>query len=328
MASTIGEDADAGSGSGSAAVATGRRRGRACPGARIGGGDGAVLTLPAVDAHQQFWDPEWAHHHPLAPELATFRRTFGPDDLLPELELEGMTGSVLVQALPSLSETHELLALAAALPFVLGVVGWLDLTRPDVAEVIDELRAGPGGGRLVGLCHCLHDEVDGEWLARADVRRGLAAVAAAGLPFDIAVRTPALPAVYRAAESLPNLRFVLDHLARPPIASGDLTAWGRAMLTLAELPNVHAKLSGLVTEADWHTWCIDDLRHPVELAVDAFGAERLMLGSDWPRCLLAGSYSDAIESVRYLVAELTAYEQAEIRGGTAARVYRLDLARA
>ena len=120
------------------------------------------------------------------------------------------------------------------------------------------------------------------------------------------------------------MSFVLDHLAGPPIASGDLSAWGRALLPLAELPNVSAKISGLVTEADWLTWSIDDLRHPVELAVDAFGPIRLMLGSDWPVCLLAGSYTDAIDSVRYMLAELPVHEQDEIRGGTAVRIYRLD----
>ncbi len=234
-----------------------------------------------------------------------------------------MTGSVLVQTSSSTAETAELLELVAAWPFVLGVVGWADLARPDLAEVIAGLRAGPGGGSLVGLGHRVEDEDDPGWLARPDVRRGLATLAAGGLAFDVAVRTRELAATLAVARDLPELTVVLHHLARPPIASGDLAPWGRALLALAELPNVVAKVSGLVTEAEWHTWSIDDLRHPVELAVDAFGAERLMLGSDWPRCLLAGSYGDAIDSVRYLVADLSAHEQAQIDGLTAARVYRL-----
>ena len=206
------------------------------------------------------------------------------------------------------------------------MVGWLDLSRAGVGAAIEGLRASPGGSRLVGLQHRICDEADVAWLARPDVRRGLAAVARAGLAFDVLARTQELPAVTAAARALPDLHFVLVHLAGPPIASGDLTDWGRALLPLAELPNVSAKLSGLVTEADWHTWSIDDLRHPVELALDVFGPERLMLGSDWPNCLLAGSYSDVIDSVRYLVAELPEHEQADIRGGTAARVYRLSVA--
>jgi L-fuconolactonase len=282
-----------------------------------------VLTLPTIDAHHYFWDPGRREYPWLSGDLADLQRAFGPDDLQPELESEGITGSILIQTLPSLEETRELLAVAQDTPFILGVVGWVDLSAPDVAAAITGLRDGPGGERLVGLRHRVHDEVDADWLVRDDVRRGLAAVAAAGLAFDLTVRTRELPAAIATARALPGLRFVLDHLARPPIASGDLTTWGRALLAMAELPNVSAKLSGLVIEADRRTWSIDDLRHPVELAVDAFGPRRLMLGSDWPVCLLAGSYSDAIAPLRYLVAELPAHEQAEIHGGTAARVYRL-----
>jgi L-fuconolactonase len=285
-----------------------------------------LLTLPAIDAHHYFWDPGRRDYPWLGGGLAPLRRAFGPDDLRPELELEGLAGSVLVQTLPSTEESRELLALADSVPFVLGVVGWVDLTADGVAAAIEDLRAGPGGRHLVGLRHRVHDEIDADWLCREDVRRGLAEVDAAGLAFDLLVRTRESPAAVATARALPTLRFVLDHLAKPPIASNDLTAWGRALLALAELPNVSAKLSGLVTEADWRTWSIDDLRHPVELAIDAFGPRRLMLGSDWPMCLLAGSYSDAIDAVRYLVAELPAHEQAEIRGGTAARVYRLGRA--
>ncbi len=284
-------------------------------------------ATPHIDAHLHFWDRSgrdvW-----LAEDLGRLGRPFGPDDLRAELELEGMSGTVVVQASSSTAETAELLARSSSLPFVLGVVGWADLTRPDLGDVVDDLRAGPCGRCLVGFTHRVDEEPDPGWLARADVRRGLAALSERGLVFDLAVGTRELPAALDAARALPDLVFVLHHLGRPPIASGDLTAWGRAILALAELPNVAAKLSGLMTEADWRTWSIDDLRHPVELAVDAFGAGRLMLGSDWPRCLLAGSYGDAIASVRYLVAELSAHEQAEIDGLTAARVYRLAAARA
>ena len=287
-------------------------------------GFAAVLSVPFIDAHQHFLDPLRTAYPTLPVQLVSQQRTFGPEDLRPELELHDISGTVLVQILPSMEESRELLTLADSVPFVLGVVAWVDLTSPDVGTAIEALRASPGGRHLVGLRHRIHTEADASWLARDDVRRGLATVEAAGLVFDLLVRTRELPAAAEAARALPNLRFVLDHLARPPIASGALAAWGRALLALAESPNVSAKLSGLVTEADWHTWSIDDLRHPVELAVDAFGAGRLMLGSDWPLCLLAGSYSDAIDCVRYLVAELPAHEQADIRGGTAARVYRLD----
>ena len=282
-----------------------------------------MLIPPAIDAHHNFWDPT-SHDYPwLAESRASLRRPDGPDDLLPELSTEHMHGSVLVQTLPSTEETAELLAIAERAPFVRGVVGWVDLTADDVATRIDELRAGPGGELLVGLRHRVFDEPDPLWLRRPEVRRGLAAVQQAGLVFDLQVRTRELPAAAAVARAMPDLHFVLDHLACPPINSGDLSAWGRALLPLAGMPNVSAKLSGLVTEADWHTWSIDDLRHPVELAVDAFGPQRLMLASDWPTCLLAGAYSDAIDAVRYLLAELTRQEQDRIRGGTAVDVYDL-----
>jgi L-fuconolactonase len=282
-----------------------------------------MTSPPVIDAHQHFLDAGRTYPA-LPPSLTASRQGFGPDDLRPELERHGITGTVLVQLLPSLDESRDLLALAQHVPYVLGVVAWVDLTAADVEEAVAGLRAGPGGTLLVGLRHRVHAESDAGWLAREDVRRGLRAVAAAGLVFDLLIRTRELPVAVDTARSLPDLRFVLDHLARPPIATGALAPWGRALLALAEAENVSAKLSGLVTEAEWHTWSIDDLRHPVELAVDAFGPTRLMVGSDWPLCLLAGSYSDAIDAVGYLTAELSAHDRAEIRGGTAARVYDLD----
>jgi L-fuconolactonase len=282
-----------------------------------------VTSPPVIDAHHHFLD-EGRAYPALPPELTGLPQSFGPDDLRPELERHGITGTVLVQLLPTIHESRDLLAIGQDTPYVLGVVAWVDLTAPGVGEAIADLRAGPGGELLVGLRHRVHAEVDAGWLAREDVRRGLRAVSAAGLAFDLLIRTRELPVAVETAYALPDLRFILDHLARPPIASGALAAWGRALLALAEAPNVCAKLSGLVTEAEWHTWSIDDLRHPVELAVDAFGPSRLMVGSDWPLCLLAGSYSDAIDAVGYLTAELPAHERAEIRGGTAARVYGLD----
>jgi L-fuconolactonase len=285
-----------------------------------------MLSRPVIDAHHSFWDPTSREYPWMVGPYASLRRPYGPDDLRPELLLESISGSVLVQTLPTEDESVDLLALAARVPFVRGVVGWVDLAAPDVAERIETLRAGPGGELLVGVRHRVQDEPDPRWLLREDVQLGLAAVAERGLVVDLQVGTRELPATRAICATMPELRFVLDHLASPPIASGDLSAWGRELLTLAELPNVSAKLSGLVTEADWHTWSIDDLRHPVELALDTFGPHRLMLGSDWPTCLLAGAYSDAIDAIRCLLAELSQHQQDEIRGGTAVHVYRLGAA--
>ena len=283
-----------------------------------------MLSVPAIDAHAHLVHPARSLDPALAGDLGALQRTFGPADLHDELAEEGIGGAIVVQLTPTLDETRDLLALAAEMPILLGVIGWIDLTRPDVAAVIESLRAERGGGWLVGLRHRVHAEADPDWLGRDDVRRGLAAVEAAGLVFDLLVRTRELAAATRLARTCPGLRLVLDHLARPPIASGDLAEWARALLAFAECPNVSAKLSGLVGQAARHTWSIDDLRHAVELAVDAFGPERLMVGSDWPICLLAGTYGDAVSSIRILVAELPAHDQADIMGGTATRMYRLD----
>lgn len=268
-----------------------------------------MLHVPVIDAHHHFGGPTPTDAH-------------GPDALWPELQAERVSGTILAVGESSVGRTLELLALAATVPWVRGVVGWVDLTD-DVMGQIEGLRRAPGGALLVGVRLSLTAATDRGWLERDDVRRGLAVVGKAGLTVDLAVRTRELPAAARICATLPHMRFVLEHLGCPPIASGDLSAWGRSLLELAELPNVSASLSGLVAEADPRTWSIDDLRHPVELAVDAFGPERLMLGSDWPDCLAAGTYADVIDAMRYLLAELPAHELEAIRGTTAVRVYQL-----
>jgi L-fuconolactonase len=283
-----------------------------------------MSSAPAIDAHAHLVDPARRSDPDVAARLGGLDDGFGPDQLSSVLAEEGFDGTILVQLTPSTAETVDLLAAAADSAIVLGVVGWVDLTAPGVGAAIEALRGAPGGERLVGLRHRVHAEPDADWLGRLDVRRGLAAAADAGLVFDLSVRTRELPAAVDVARALPALRLVLDHLARPPIASGDITQWARALLALAEQPGVSATISGLVGLAAPRTWSIDDLRHPVELALDAFGPERLMVGSDWPLCLSAGTYGDAIDTVRFLLADLSAHEQADILGGTAVRVYRLD----
>jgi L-fuconolactonase len=283
-----------------------------------------MASPPVIDAHQHFWDPA-GNAAPPWPGMAAgpLRQAYAPADLAPELELERVSGTVAVAATVSTAETARLLALAAETAFVRGVVGGIDLGGDRVDADIASLRRGTGGDLLVGLVLPAQEPTDIGRLRQAATRRALGAVGEAGLAVDIDASPAALPAVLALCRSLPAVPFVLDHLGRPPIADGDLSSWGGGLLPLADLPNVSAKLSGLVLGADWHTWSIDDLRHPVELAIDAFGPSRLMLGSAWPACLVAGTYSDAIDAVRYLTAELSTIAQDEIRGGTAAHVYHL-----
>jgi L-fuconolactonase len=289
---------------------------------------GATGDTTRVDAHHHLWpEPTPAEFPWMTDELAAIRRPFTPDDLAPVLATAGIRATVLVQTRSSVAETETFLATAAAHPFIAGVVGWVDLTDPGIADGIARLRSLPGGDRLVGIRHQVHDEPDPAWLRRADVRQGIAAVGAAGLAYDFLVRTRELPAAVDTAMALPHVRFVLDHLAKPPIAAdGDaLAAWAHAIRRLGALPNVAAKLSGLVTEADWGSWTVDDLAGPVRVALEAFGPERLLFGSDWPVCLVAASYERVVDaSIRALDrAGLTRSERGAVLGENAIDAYRL-----
>lgn len=256
-------------------------------------------------------------------DVAAIRRPFLVADLERAVAATGVTATVVVQAATAVEETRALLEMAAGDGPVTGVVGWVDLTAPDVAEALAALREGPGGERLVGIRHPAHDEPDPRWLCRADVRRGLAAVAGAGLPHDLLVRTRELPAAVETARALDGAAFILDHLGKPPLAGGDVDAWSIAFDDLAACGNVTAKVSGLVTEARWDSWETADLRTVVDRALDRYGPDRLMFGSDWPVCLLAADYEAVVQAARDCCAGLTAAERHAVFGATARRVYDL-----
>ncbi|MDT0469545.1 amidohydrolase family protein [Streptomyces gibsoniae] len=282
---------------------------------------GAAVT---VDAHHHVWDlsvrdQDWITGSALAP----LRRNFTLADLAPEARAAGVDRTVLVQTVTVAEETPEFLALAEEHPLVAGVVGWTDLTEPGVAETLARLRALPGGAHLRGIRHQVQGEPDPEWLLRADVRRGLAAVADAGLVYDLVVLPRQLPACARAAAANPGLTFVLDHLGKPPIASGALEPWASQVRALAALPNTVCKLSGMVTEADWTAWTPADLRPYADTVLDAFGPERIMFGSDWPVCTPAASYGEVLRTAEQLTQGLGADDRAQVFEGTARRVYRL-----
>ncbi|WEH38390.1 amidohydrolase family protein [Streptomyces sp. AM 2-1-1] len=284
------------------------------------------MAVPAaiVDAHHHVWDlsvrdQEWI----TGEELAPLRRTFTLADLEPEARAAGVRATVLVQTVAVAEETPELLALAHGSDLVAGVVGWTDLTAPDVAGALAALRALPGGDRLTGIRHQVQGERDPRWLLRPDVLRGLAAVADARLAYDLIVRPHQLPAARAAAELVPGLTFVLDHAGKPPVAEGVLTPWADDLRALAALPHTVCKLSGLVTEADPRRWRDQDLRPYTDVLLDAFGPDRLMFGSDWPVCRLAASYPQVLRTASTLTADLSEDERDAVFAGTATRVYRL-----
>ncbi|KUL22629.1 amidohydrolase family protein [Streptomyces regalis] len=275
-----------------------------------------------VDAHFHVWDlsvrdQDWIDEH------SPLRRNFTIKDLTPEARAAGVDRAVLVQTITVPEETPEFLALAAEHELIAGVVGWTDLIRPDVADELAGLRELPGGEHLKGIRHQVQGEPDPQWLLRADVRRGLAAVADAGLVYDLVVLPHQLPACVKAAADHPGLTFVLDHLGKPPIASGALEPWETAVRSLAALANTVCKLSGMVTEADLASWSVEDLRPYADVVLDAFGPQRLMFGSDWPVCTPTAPYGEVVSVARELTAGLDAAERAEVFAGTATRVYAL-----
>jgi L-fuconolactonase len=231
---------------------------------------------------------------------------------------------VLVQTRSSLDETRDFLATAASTDFVAGVVGWVDLTDPALAENLAEIRDWPGGKVLVGVRHQVHDEPDPDWLLRPEVQRGIAAVGRAGLAYDLLVRARELPAAAATVRRNPEVRFVVDHLAKPRIADGPVDPpWEAGLRPLAGEPNVFCKLSGMVTEADWSEWTPADLSPYIGKALAWFGPERCMFGSDWPVCLLAAGYGRVLTALEEALTGLDEAGQARVLGGTAEEFYRL-----
>jgi len=280
-----------------------------------------------VDAHHHLWDlgvrdQDWI----TGPALAPLRRDFLLGDYRSVADVNGIAASVVVQTVTVPGETPELLALAAVSDLIAGVVGWTDLTAPDVADRIAVLQEQPGGGKLVGLRHQVQSEPDPDWLTRPDVLRGLAVVAQAGLVYDLVITAGQLSQATRAAAAVPELTFVLDHLGKPPIAAGRIEPWTQDLRGLAALPNTVAKLSGLVTEADWRRWQVTDLRPYAEIALDAFGPARMMFGSDWPVCTLAASYGEVLALAREVLGDhLALAERDAVFAGNAVTAYGLML---
>ena len=282
--------------------------------------------MTIVDGHHHVWDlrvrdQDWIR----GSEMAAIARSFSMDDLRPHAGAAGVTATVLVQTVAAAAETPEMLSLAAADLLVAAVVGWTDLTSAGVADELAALRSGPGGGWLRGIRHQVQSEPDPDWLRRPDVLAGLRAVAAAGLCYDVVVLAHQLPAATFAAAAVPELTLVLDHAGKPAIGTGDLKSWARDVRALAAQPNTVCKLSGLVTQAAPGT--PPAAFAPVaDVILSAFGAQRVMFGSDWPVCLLASDYAGVVGLAETLVSGLSDAERWAVFAATAARVYRIEAA--
>ncbi|SDZ17805.1 L-fuconolactonase [Amycolatopsis xylanica] len=275
-----------------------------------------------IDAHHHLWDPSRRDYPWMsASALDPIRRPYTVDDLRAVARRAGVRSTVLVQTVSSVEETVEFLETAADEPIIAGVVGWVDLTADDIDSQLARLA---NSGPLVGIRHQVENEADPGWLARPDVIRGLAAIGRAGLAYDLLVQTPQLAAARTAVDALPDMTFVLDHAAKPPIASGAWQPWADEFAKLAERPNVYCKLSGLVTEADWNQWRVGHLRRHAEHVFESFGAQRVMFGSDWPVCELAASYEVVVDAALSLTGPLSDLERAEVFEHTARRAYALE----
>lgn len=274
-----------------------------------------------VDSHQHFWRYQPAEYAWIDDSMTALRRDFLPEDLQPELDGMGFDACVAVQARQSPEETRWLLELADRHEFIVGVVGWVDLQSLDARRELERLSAHP---LLVGIRHIVQDEPDDRFLLRAEFCRGIALLGALGLAYDILIHPRHLPVAVEFVERFPRQRFVLDHLAKPEVRRGEILSWERELRRLASWPNVLCKLSGLVTEADWTSWTPDQLRPYLDVAWDCFGPGRLMVGSDWPVCTLAGDYARTVGAVTDYLKDRPPHERDAVLGGNAVRFWRLD----
>jgi L-fuconolactonase len=273
-----------------------------------------------IDAHQHFWIYNPAEYAWIDDSMRVLRRDFLPEDLKPEIETSGFHGSVVVQARQTLEETRWLLELADQSPSILGAVGWVDLRSPDIRSQLRALTQNP---KLVGVRHIVQSEPDDRFLLQPEFLRGVSMLEEFDLAYDILIYPRHLPVAAEFVERFPRQRFVLDHLAKPPIKSGKIDSWAQGIRRLAECPNVFCKLSGLVTEADWQHWRPGQFVPFLDVAFQSFGPDRLMIGSDWPVCLVAASYARTLQVMKsYLLAQTPESREA-VFGGNAQRFWRL-----
>jgi L-fuconolactonase len=280
-----------------------------------------MTVVRRIDAHHHVWDlgvrdQTWTE------QLPALRRSFSVEDLRPSLIAHAIDGTVLVQTVCVPEETPEMLALAAAEPLIVGVVGWADLSAPDIGDALARLRTVPGGESLVGVRHQVQEEPDPAYLGRSDVRRGLRAVADAGLVYELLVRPHQLQAAIDVTRALPELRFVLDHAGKPDVSTAPTNSWRQALASLAALPNIVVKLSGLTSEAP-PDWTLESLRPFVEALLSSFGPGRMMFGSDWPVCVVGGGYDTTMAATESLIDGCSAADRRSLFGGVAVETYGL-----
>ena len=276
-----------------------------------------------IDSHQHFWHYNAERDGWITDEMAILRRDFLPEELIEQMRASGINRCIAVQADQSEAETLFLLQLAEKHPEIAGVVGWINLAADNAPERIEYFSQFE---KLLGLRHIIQAEPDDRFMLRQDFQSGIEALAKHGLTYDILIYARHLPVAIEFVRRFPNQKFVLDHLAKPSIKSKEIEPWARNIRALAANPNVYCKLSGMATEADWRHWSEEDLRPYLDVAFEAFGADRLIYGSDWPVCLLAANYGRVKEVIENYIRDLSEGEKEKIFGLNAIRFYGVKTA--
>jgi len=277
--------------------------------------------MPVIDAHHHLWNYDTEDYAWIGPEMNVLRRDFMPADLHIEMQQAGVDGAIAVQARQTLQETEWLLSMAAQNEFMRGVVGWAPLIDAAVSDDLQRLAAQP---KLKGIRHVLQDEPDDFYMLRNDFNAGITQLRRFNLVYDVLIFERHLPQTIQFLDRHPDQVFVIDHIAKPRIREGLLSPWRENLKELARRSHCFCKLSGVLTEADWQNWRPEGIHPYLDAALDAFGPNRCLFGSDWPVLLLADSYAGWVATVKNFVSRLSSTEQARVLGGTAAEVYRLD----
>lgn len=276
--------------------------------------------MERIDAHHHFWFYRAKDYPWIDDRMSVLRRDFVPEDFEPEFRSAGVTGVISVEAQASWLATWQLLQFANEHSYIQAVVGWIPLLDPDLERKLPTMVEHP---KLKGVRHNLQDDPDPEFMLREDFNRGIWTLRPWGLTYDILIYERHLPQTIQFVDKHPGQTFVLDHIAKPRIAAGELQPWAENLRELALRPHVYCKLSGMVTEADWPSWTEEQLKPYFNVVLEAFGPKRLMFGSDWPVCLLATTYQHWVQTVSKLIDTLSADEQARIWAETAREAYRL-----
>lgn len=274
-----------------------------------------------IDAHQHFWNPALFPYPWMPAEPSPLRRTYLPADLQPILERNRFDGSIVIQAAAVHGEADWLLGLAEQNPMILGVVAWADLTDPLLGNELDRLQRNP---KFKGVRHPVHDEADVRWMLRKDVVNGLKELERRKIPYDLLLRPQHLPVALELIDQVPGLSMITDHIAKPLIAAKEIDEWAKDIERLSKSPQVYMKLSGMITEANWKEWTADDLRPYVQHVWKLFGPERCMFGSDWPVCLLAGTWKEVLAGFTQALGPTPQSQRNQVMGETAARAYAID----